>query len=134
MGLGTTLGMPDNLSELEAMWCLQFPFFCSTATVQASQALMTPGLVYSPVSPLPAPSAPADPSNPSVDAAIAAANAQGQANFAATVSDTSANITAVPVSSGFDWSSIPTWLWLVLGGGVFFLMVAPSGGPRIYGR
>jgi hypothetical protein len=135
MGLGTTLGMPDNLSELEAMWCLQFPFFCSTATVQASQALMTPGLVYSPVSPLPAPSAPADPSNPSVDAAIAAANAQGQANFQNTIDQTAANLAA---AGGNDpnnpTSGMPTWLWWVLGGGLALAVVWPSGGPRIYGR
>ena len=141
MGLGTTAGMPDNLSELEAMWCLQFPFFCSTATVQAANALMNPGLVYAPVSALPTVGAPSSttPTQSDIDALIAAAAAQGQSDFANTINQTAANLAAQPggadaPSGGFDWSSIPTWLWLVLGGGVFLLMVAPSGGPRIYGR
>lgn len=147
MGLGTTLGMPDNLSEAEAMWCLDFPFFCSAATVQASQALMTPGLVYAPVNPLPAPSAiPAGSvaALPSVsdaqdqtDAALAAANAQGQANFVDTINQTAANLAAIagggnnPTPSG-----IPSWLWWVLGGGLMLALVwtPSSGAPQRYGR
>ena len=142
MGLGATLGMPDNLSEAEAMWCLAFPFFCSTATVQASQALMTPGLVYAPVNPLPAPSAiPAGSvaALPSVsdaqaqtDAALAQAAAQGQTDFTGTVDQTAANLAAVSVP-GFSLSSIPMWLWIVLGGGLLFLSFEPSRLPSRYG-
>ena len=141
MGLGTTLGMPDNLSEAKAQWCLSLPFFCSAATLQASQALMTPDLVYAPVTALLPPSAPASatvapymPTQAEIDASIAAAAAQGNADFASTITDTSGNLAAVAAAQPSFWSSIPTWLWLVLGGGAFFLMVAPSGGPRIYGR
>src|ERR1017187_8679952 len=128
MGLGATLGMPDNLSEAEAMWCLAFPFFCSAATLQASQALMTPGLVYAPVNPLPAPAAPASaivapymPTQAEIDASIAAAAAQGNTDFAGTIADTSGNLAAVAAAQPSFWSNIPTWAWL-LGAGAFFLI------------
>ena len=45
-GLGATLGMPDNLSEAKAQWCTTFPFFCSAATVAASNGLLNPDLYY----------------------------------------------------------------------------------------
>ena len=125
----------QGASWVAAEFCIDFPFLCSASALAAAQAYMNPGLIYSPVSPLPAPSAPADPSNPSVDAAIAAANAQGQANFQNTIDQTAANLAA---AGGNDpnnpTSGMPTWLWWVLGGGLALAVVWPSGGPRIYGR
>src|ERR1039458_1391749 len=146
MGLGATLGMPDNLSEAEAMWCLAFPFFCSTATVQASQALMTPGLVYAPVNPLPAPSAiPAgsvaalpsvDDAQSQTDAVLAAAAAQGQSNFVDTINQTAANLAAIAGGGNNPTGGIPSWLWWLVGGGLMLALVwtPSSGAPQRYGR
>jgi hypothetical protein len=39
----------DTLSEAKACWCLQFPALCSTATIQAAQALINPDQVISPI-------------------------------------------------------------------------------------
>ena len=41
--------LPNNLSEAKAQWCLTFPALCSTATIQAANALCSPGQVISPI-------------------------------------------------------------------------------------
>jgi hypothetical protein len=62
-GLGSTWGMPDNLSEAKAMWCDTFPFFCSADTVAASGGLLNPDLYY--------PNPPTPPLAPPVDSTVA---------------------------------------------------------------
>lgn len=154
MGLGDVLN-PTAGTQLDcglfaggvfnpACWCLSFPSLCSTETYQAAQGIANPSLVYSPVSPLPPPAAiPAGSvaALPSVadaqsqtGAAIAAAAGQGQTNFQTTIDSTAYSLESIASTQpGFGLSSIPSWLWIVLGGGVFLLMVSGPA-PGRYGR
>jgi hypothetical protein len=176
-GLGSCAS-PNNLSEAKAQWCLTFPALCSTATIQAATALCSPELVISPIlqppphpavgaglSPIPAPYPCSDGSlataatncpeySAAIDASIADQQRSWQAQNAATMAQTQANLdqinaanppfcllgTATQAADG-SWAcpsglpSIPTWAWFALAGVAAFAMVSAGGGsPRRYGR
>jgi hypothetical protein len=168
----------DTTSELKACWCINFPALCSTASIQAAQALVNPGQVISPIkeppavpavgaglSTTPAPYPCSDGSlataatncpaySGAVDAVIAQQQIAWQAQNAATVGDTQANLDAIAAAnppwclSGTatqaddgTWScpslipSIPNWLlYGLLGLGAFAMVTSGGGSPRRYGR
>ena len=117
-GLGSC-AFPNNLSEAKAQWCLTFPALCSTATIQAANALCSPDLVISPIlqppavpavgaglSPIPAPYPCSDGSlataaancpaySAAIDSVIAQQQAAWDAQNMATMKDTAANLSAI---------------------------------------
>ena len=176
-GMGSC-AVPNNLSEAKAQWCLTFPALCTTATIQAATALCSADQVISPtlappavpavgagLSTTPAPYPCSDGSlataatncpaySGAVDAVIAAQQAAWQAQNAATVADTQANLDAIAAAnppwclSGTatqaddgTWAcpalipNIPNWLlYGLLGLGAFAMVASGGGSPRRYGR
>lgn len=115
-----------------ACWCLSFPALCPASTYVAAQALANPEMYVQP-SPLPPPSAPSSattapdmPTQADIDASIAVAAAQGQQNFQTDIADTQANLDAAAAGQPGLFSSIPTWLWLVFGGGLILIFMMPT--------
>jgi hypothetical protein len=153
-GLGSCT-FPNNLSEAKAQWCLTFPALCSTATIQAANALCSPDLVISPImqppavpavgaglSPLPAPYPCSDGSlataaancpaySAAVDSVIAQQQIAWQAQNAATMADTQANLDAIAAAN-------PSTNWLLYGalaiGVVALVSMGGGGSARRYGR
>jgi hypothetical protein len=172
----SSCAVPNNLSEAKAQWCLTFPALCSTATIQAATALCSPEVI-SPILQPPAVAAVgaglstqqvpypcADGSlataaancpaySGAVDAVIAQQQTAWQAQNAATIAETQANLDAINAANppfclfgtatqadDGSWScgglgAIPTWVWIGLAGVAAFAMVSAGGGsPRRYGR
>lgn len=128
-GLGVTLGLPDNLSEAKAQWCIDFPFFCSAATVAASKALLNPDLYYPslPVSAQGASTSQIDYNNPVSSLATGCQDdPMGCVEYPVTeqtIANQAANLLTMQAAPNALGSSLPTWFWVVLAGmgGLFLL-------------
>ena len=126
----------------KACWCLSWPSLCSDSDYRAAYALAHPE-VYATLQPPPTvgspgggalstPPASGAEAQVVVDDLIAQQNTAWQAQNAATLAQTQANLDAIPVpSSSF---SMPLWLWLAIGAGVLGLAAVGGGSPRRYGR
>jgi hypothetical protein len=169
-GFGACTIFANNTSEAKAYFCLTFPKLCSTADIQAANALCSPDQVISPILQPPAvaavggalstlPGGPYPCSDGSmataatncpaysgaVDAVIAQQQTAWQAQNAATIAETQANLDAINAANppfclfgtatqadDGTWScgglaGIPTWVWFGLAGVAAFAMVRPGG-------
>lgn len=115
----------SNPSLVSACWCNQFPFMCSAATNEASQALLNPDLIYGAGQPIQvAPNAPAfaysaapPPAN-AVDLTQQQSDAQIAANQAAASAYMNQVYDNVQGASGGSDSGLglSTWGWIAIAG------------------
>jgi hypothetical protein len=115
----------------KACWCIQFPSMCSQSDYVAARALADPS-VYDTLRQPPVVSAPAGNTPPAsgsdaqqtVDNLIAQQNAAWQAQNMQSMQETQANLNQfVNDYNQQTQNSIPMWVWLVLGGAGFILLV-----------